>query len=414
LPIKNPFTSITKKIFTGVEDPFEEELRTLTGPKRIFQARTEFLTLGEPVIKFVNSIENTDEFPEEFPFVYDSFTENISNFGIKFNQNQLLTEAAVLKKYIKEEFKDEREEDTVVTDAVMTVFWSNLLIAYFDHVVESNIWRIHECCNSEEKKEIRRPDELIKKLIKDLSIAYAFRNLYTISSESGIPSGNPFDYQWVARMYLRKKMEATNSNAMDYIGDTRWYDGLEKLFGMYFKDNDKKSMSKLFTEVGIDNVKSMPVYLIVENGMPAFSTTIKSSPRTLEEVLREANPINRKFFREVINMVEFSFDLSVNLDYDVGIAVERGDGETLFELYPQTYTHSLVTPYNDLICIPEKILEALRNNAKEQLIDTLLKKGFEMDKIGRMVLILDGKIGWKRWNEILASLKEIANVKVED
>ncbi len=413
MPIKNPFTSVTKKIFTGVEDPFEEEFRTITGPKRVFQARTEYLTLGEPVIKFVDSLEKNENFPKDFPFTYNSFTENISKFGIEFDQNKLLEEAAILKEYIKKEFSDEREQCEIITDALMTVFWSNLLVAYFEHVVESNIWRIYECNNDDKSKKLPLPNEAIKKLIKDLSLAFAFRNLYVISSESGIPSGNPFDYQWVARMYLRKKMEYTESDAMDFIGDTRWYDGLEKLYGMYFESVEKKGLSKLFTESGIDTLKSIPVYLIVENGMPAFSTTIKSSPRTLEEVLKEANPVNRKFFREVINMVEFSFDLSISLDHDVGIAVERGDGETLFELFPQTYTHSIATPYNDLICIPEKILEVLRDNSKENIIDSLLKKGFEMEKTGRMVLALDSKIGWKRWNEILHLLKEIANVKLE-
>jgi hypothetical protein len=252
-------------------------------------------------------------------------------------------------------------------------------------------------------------EEEIKVLIKHLSLAYAFRNLSEIASNSGIPTGNPFDYQWVARFYIMKKIEDAEKIPMDFIGDTRWYDGIEKLFHKFFADNEKREYF-FFSEKGIDSILNIPIYLIVEDDMPAFETTIKSSPRTLEDFMREAKPSNRKFFREILSMVEYSFELSINLNNDVGLSVEKGAGEIIFELFPQTYIHSMLASYSDIICIPAKTLQKIREYS-EDLISRLLKTGFEADSEDKLTLILDHKISRERWILILDLLREIASIK---
>ena len=407
MPSRNPFMSRVKRLMTGREDNFNEELRNITGPKRIFQARTEAVTVSDRILEnqFQKySIGNLEGEKREI-YEYVPFTKDINGYGVHFNQSDLLKETTQLYYFSSDEFKDDRPKAEIYTNLLMIVFWTNLVKAYFEHVVESEVSRLKSLDLIS-----KTYDELIKEeetaaLLNSLTIAFAFRNLSVIAENSGIPSGNPFDYQWVARYYITKMIEESKNTASDYIGDTRWYDGVQKLFHRFFDKDYYFSSSN-----GIDGVLNIPVYLKVTDEMPAFETTIKSSPRTLDDVIRETNPSNRKFLREILSIVEYSFELSVSLSNDVGLSVEKGKGDITFEMYPQTYTHSLAASYCDIICIPEITLERVRETNPEA-IERLLQAGFEGDSEGKLTLVLDHKIGRKRWVNILKVLSDISGIK---
>ncbi len=108
--------------------------------------------------------------------------------------------------------------------------------------------------------------------------------------------------------------------------------------------------------------------------------------------------------------MEFSFDLSVNLDHDVGFAIESQDGKALLEMYPRTHTQSLRAPFCDMIALPEAALESLREEGREDLIKELIQLGFEMEASGKMILVLSEKIGWQRWNRTLTCIKRILKI----
>lgn len=412
MQVKNPFASFTHRIIGKMEDPLEQEIRSLSGPKRVFQARTEAALLSEWLVKNLLISDHEKTFDPAFLFEYAPFSLNTQRYGIHFAQNTLLKESHVLYYKIKEGFSDPRSDREIMTDCCMVVFWCNIACAFFHHIVESDLHRLH-ALGIKSKVFSEAIQQLpIQKLIGDLSLAFSFRILSDIAMEAGIPSGQPFDYQWVARFYLRRKVEAMNSGAMDYIGDVRWFDGLEKLAKYLFPDNTTNDVFKTLFSQGIDTLKNIPVYLDAQGQIPAFESTLKSSPRALEDVFFEMNPNNRKFFREVLNMVEFSFELAPSLDHDVGIAIERGAGDVLFELFPQTYTHSVVSPYQDLITVTDYTLSRLRDLEQTALIDRLIQSGFEMEPTGRLVFTLNPKIGWTKWNSVLGLLKEIIN-KIE-
>lgn len=413
MPVKNVFLSRVKEIMTGMNDPFEEELRSITGPKRIFSMKAEAVLLNGTLVQ---NIENAYEsvcrpaFPSTFPFQYHPFSAQAMEYGLFFDQKELLEETALLFRHIRETFCDRRKTAEVATDALMVVFWSNLLIGYFEHLVESELFRISQLQPTTPNFLSLLKDSEFSAVLLHMKLAYAFKNLYPISSYSRIPNGNPYDYQWVCRYYLRRKIDGFGGNAMDFVGETRWFDGLEKILRpLYGKDNYKQTL-KYYPLQGLDDLYNFPVYLTTQGQMPAFSTTIKSSPRTLEDVIGETKEANRKFFREILHMVEFSFDLSVNLENDVGLAVENAEGVALLELFPRTYTHSFLSPFCDLICLPESVLDTLREEGKEELIKELIVLGFEMETTGKMILVLSEKIGWKRWNRILACIKRMLKI----
>jgi len=390
-----------------MEDPFEEELRTISRQKRIFQARTENVLLKNQVVNSILSLESP-KFLKENIFTYKPFEEDPTIFGLYFDQNDLINETAALFRQVREHFKDTRENSEILTDCLMVVFWSNILMGYFEHILESEMYKFKELELWDRKFSEER--KRANSLVSDLETAYAFRNLSIIASESRIPSGNPYDFQWCARLYLSKKIESREAKSLDYIGNTRWYDGLLKLYSCLYEENKLKTAYKFFPEHGIDKLKTIPVYLDPGDQMPLFGTTVKSSPRTLEDVLRECNSFNGKFFREVLNLVEFSFELSVNLEYDVGLAIEKNDGTVLIELFPQTYIHSSNAAYLDILCIPEKVMELLREIGKETIIASLMEHGFESESGGRLVLKLDSEISWEKWNKILDLLRIIINL----
>ncbi len=409
MPTKNPFMSRAKLYAEGGEDNFTEGLRNITGPKRIFQARIEPVVINKRIFEKqlqTYSVDNLRGVKREI-YQYRPFTKKGQPYGVYFSQENLLQETTWLFYEVQKHFDDQRDPELIYTDLLMVVFWSNLARAYFEHIVESEFFKLNSMNVLKKSFAFCKEDDQAAGLLENLTLAYAFRNLSEIAGNSGIPSGNPFDYQWIARFYLMKKIKELDSVAMDYIGDTRWYDGMEKLVHKFFEDEAKHSYH-FFAETGIDFLKSIPVYLEVGDAMPVFETTIKSSPRTLEDVMRETKPENRKFFREILSLVEYSFELSVNLSHDVGLAIEKGENEVLFELFPQTFTHSMVATFTDIVCIPEETLNRLRNNADDALIERLIKAGFEGDSEGRLTLILTHKISWKRWNEVLDILKSIA------
>jgi hypothetical protein len=411
LPSRNPFMSRVKRLMTGREDDFNGELGNISGPRRIFQARTEAVLINERLMEkqFQNYSLNNLEHQDITLYKYQSFGKDAHRYGINFFQEAMLKETTGLFYLNSKHFKDERPKREIFTDLLMIVFWTNLMMGYFEHMVESEVYKLKSLNVLKKGYKEYLEEEEIKVLIKHLSLAYAFRNLSEIASNSGIPTGNPFDYQWVARFYIMKKIEDAEKIPMDFIGDTRWYDGIEKLFHKFFADNEKREYF-FFSEKGIDSILNIPIYLIVEDDMPAFETTIKSSPRTLEDFMREAKPSNRKFFREILSMVEYSFELSINLNNDVGLSVEKGAGEIIFELFPQTYIHSMLASYSDIICIPAKTLQKIREYS-EDLISRLLKTGFEADSEDKLTLILDHKISRERWILILDLLREIASIK---
>jgi len=411
LPSRNPFMSRVKRLMTGREDDFNGELGNISGPRRIFQARTEAVLINERLMEkqFQNYSLNNLETDDIQIYKYLSFGKDAHQYGISFFQEALLKETTGLFYLSGKKFKDERPKREIFTDLLMIVFWTNLMMGYFEHIVESEVYKLKSLGVLKKGYDEYLEETGISNLIKNLSLAYAFRNLSEIASNSGLPTGNPFDYQWVARFYIMKKIEKEGKVPMDYIGDTRWYDGIEKLFHKFFADNQKRDYF-FFSEKGIDTSLNIPVYLIVEEDMPVFETTVKSSPRTLEDFMREARPSNRKFFREILSMVEYSFELSINLNNDVGLSVEKGTSEIIFELFPQTYIHSLLASYSDIICIPEITMQKIRDYS-EDLISRLLKTGFEADSEGKLTLILDHKINRERWILILDLLREIAAIK---
>ncbi|MFP4460996.1 MAG: hypothetical protein ACOC34_01440 [Thermotogota bacterium] len=411
MPSRNPFMSRVKRLMTGREDDFNGELGNISGPRRIFQARTEAVLINERLMEkqFQNySLNNLAN--EEFQlYKYQSFGKDAHQYGIGFYQEAMMKETTGLFYLTSKKFKDERPKREIYTDLLMIVFWTNLMMGYFEHMVESEVYKLKSLNVLKKRYDEYLNETDIAELIKHLSLAYGFRNLSEIAANSGLPTGNPFDYQWVARFYIMKKIEKEGKIPMDYIGDTRWYDGIEKLFHKFFEDNEKRDYF-FFSEKGIDRILNIPVYLIVDDDMPVFETTIKSSPRTLEDFMREARPSNRKFFREILSMVEYSFELSINLNNDVGLSVEKGTGDIIFELFPQTYIHSLLASYSDIICIPEATMQKIRDYS-EVLISRLLKTGFEADSEGKLTLILDHKINRERWILILDLLREIAAIK---
>ncbi|MEA1885430.1 MAG: hypothetical protein U9N62_13080 [Thermotogota bacterium] len=411
MPSRNPFMSRVKRLMTGREDDFNGELGNISGPRRIFQARTEAVLVNERLMEkqFQNYSLNNLEHQDICLYKYQPFGKDALQYGINFFQEAMLKETTGLFYLNNKKFKDERPKREIFTDLLMIVFWTNLMMGYFEHMVESEVYKLKSLNVLKKGYNEYLEEEEIKELIKHLSLAYAFRNLSEIASNSGIPTGNPFDYQWVARFYIMKKIEDAEKIPMDFIGDTRWYDGIEKLFHKFFADNKKREYF-FFSEKGIDSILNIPIYLIVEDDMPIFETTIKSSPRTLEDFMREAKPSNRKFFREILSMVEYSFELSINLNNDVGLSVEKGAGEILFELFPETYIHSMLASYSDIICIPEITMLKIREYS-EDLISKLLKTGFEADSEGKLTLILDHKISRERWILILDLLRGIAAIK---
>jgi len=411
LPSRNPFMSRVKRLMTGREDDFNGELGNISGPRRIFQARTEAVLINERLMEKqfqIYSLNNLET--EAFQlYRYQSFAKDAHQYGICFFQESLLKETTGLFYLSSKKFKDDRSKREIFTDLLMIVFWTNLMMGYFEHMVESEVYKLTSLGVLKKGYHEYIQEKGISDLIRNLSLAYAFRNLSEIASNSGLPTGNPFDYQWVARFYIMKKIEKEGKIPMDFIGDTRWYDGIEKLFHKFFADNEKRDYF-FFSEKGIDTILNIPSYLLVEDDMPVFETTIKSSPRTLDDFMREAKPSNRKFFREILSMVEYSFELSINLNNDVGLSVEKGTGETLFELFPETYIHSLLASYSDIICIPETTMQKIRDYS-EELISRLLKTGFEADSEGKLTLILDHKINRERWVLILDLLREISAIK---
>ncbi len=411
MPSRNPFMSRVKRLMTGREDDFNGELGNISGPRRIFQARTESVLVNEKLMEkqFQNYSLNNLEHQDISLYKYQSFGKDPHQYGINFFQEAMLKETTGLFYLSSKKFKDERPKVEIFTDLLMIVFWTNLMMGYFEHMVESEVYKLKSLNVLKKGYKEFLEEEEIKVLIEHLSLAYAFRNLSEIAFNSGIPTGNPFDYQWVARFYITKKIEDADKIPMDFIGDTRWYDGIEKLFHKFFADNEKREYF-FFSEKGIDSILNIPVYLIVEDDMPVFETTIKSSPRTLEDFMREAKPSNRKFFREILSMVEYSFELSINLNNDVGLSVEKGAGEIIFELFPETYIHSMLASYSDIICIPEMTMQKIREYS-EDLISKLLKTGFEADSEGKLTLILDHKISRERWILILDLLRAIAAIK---
>ncbi len=409
---KNPFASFARRISGKMEDSFEQEIRSLSGPRRVFQARTEAALLSELLVKNLRKQDPPTTFQPTLLFHYRPFSLHPQEYGIYFAQNSLLQESHVLFGRVKIGFSDTRNDREVLTDCCMVVFWCNIACAYFHHIVESDLFRLRDLGLQAAFFPDILSDPAIGKLIQDLSLAYSFRILSDIAMEAGIPSGQPFDYQWIARFYLRRKVESMESAAMDFIGDVRWFDGLEKLAKNLFPSAPSKEVFKTLFYQGIDTLKNVPVYLDAQGQIPAFESTLKSSPRSLEDVYFEMNPSNRKFFREILNMIEFSFELSPNLDHDVGIAIERGAGDILFELFPRTYTHSVVSPYQDMITITDHTLARLRELNQAALIDRLIHSGFQMEPTGRLVFALNPKIGWNKWNATLALLKEIIN-KIE-
>ncbi|HRW91606.1 MAG TPA: hypothetical protein P5560_01515 [Thermotogota bacterium] len=409
MPVKNPFLSKAKLLATGVNDPFEEELRALSGPKRVFQFRIETVTLEDVFIVQTLAQPSFSLDPNQSTFRYHGFLKNPIRYGLFLDQDRLLRDARVLFEWCKNEFQDLRAPEEILTDSLMTVFWSSLFQGYFFHLVESHIFRLRELglFTPPGSEEIAGVFE--KPLMQDLSLAYAFRNLPQIVSFAGVPSGNPFDYQWVARYYLRQLMEVRKSRAMEFIGDTRWLDGAERFFSESFPQVPRRVFS-LLPESGIDTAVNIPVYLEYSTQMPAFSTTIKSGPRTLDNVLREAGELHRKFFREILNLVEFSLNLSINLDDDVGFSVENEQGQKVLELFPQTFTHSSLFPFRDVLEIPEEMMEHLRSEKKEEWIDELLQEGFETEPDGRLVLAFSSKMGWSRWTKIRGTLRKIMDL----
>jgi len=411
LPSRNPFMSRVKRLMTGREDDFNGELGNISGPRRIFQARTEAVLVNERLMEkqFQSYSLNNLDHQNISLYKYQSFGKDAHQYGICFFQEAMLMETTGLFYLSSNKFKDERPKREIYTDLLMIVFWTNLMMGYFEHMVESEVYKLKSLKVLKKDYNEYLEEHEIAELIKNLSLAYAFRNLSEIASNSGLPTGNPFDYQWVARFYIMKKIEEAGKIPMDFIGDTRWYDGIEKLFHKFFADNEKRDYF-FFSEKGLDSILNIPIYLIVEDDMPVFETTIKSSPRTLEDFMRETKPSNRKFFREILSMVEYSFELSINLNNDVGLSVEKGAGEIIFELFPQTYIHSMLASYLDIICIPEMTLQKIREYS-EDLISRLLKTGFEADSEGKLTLILDHKISRERWILILDLLREIAAIK---
>ena len=411
MPSRNPFMSRAKRLMTGREDDFNGELGNISGPRRLFQARTESVLINERLLEKLFQNYSADYFEKEDLklYQYHSFEKDAHQYGICLFQETLLKETTGLYECSAKVFKDDRPQREVFTDLLMVVFWTNLMMGYFEHIVESEVYKLKSLGILKKGYTQYLEEKDIAKLVKHLSLAFAFRNLSDIAANAGLPTGNPFDYQWVARYYIMKKIEKEGKAPMDFIGDTRWYDGIEKLFYQFFTDSEKQNYY-FFSEKGIDTVLNIPVYLIVEEDMPVFETTIKSSPRTLEDFMRETKPANRKFFREILSMVEYSFELSINLNNDVGLSVEKGTGETLFELFPQTYIHSMLASYADIICIPEITMEKIRNYS-EEMITRLLKTGFEADSEGKLTLILDHKLNRERWVLILDLLREIAAIK---
>lgn len=411
MPSKNPFMSRVKRLMTGREDDFNGELGNISGPRRIFQARTEAVLINERLMEnqFQKYSLNNLEQEDICLYEYQSFGKDAHQYGINFFQEAMLKETTALFYLTGNKFKDERPKREIYTDLLMIVFWTNLMMGYFEHMVESEVYKLKSLNVLKKGYDDYLNENDISELIKHLSLAYSFRNLSEIAFNSGLPTGNPFDYQWVARFYIMKKIEKESKIPMDFIGDTRWYDGIEKLFHKFFADNEKRDYF-FFSEKGIDTILNIPVYLIVEEDMPVFETTVKSSPRTLEDFMREAKPSNRKFFREILSLVEYSFELSINLNNDVGLSVEKGAGEIIFELFPQTYIHSLLASYSDIICIPEITMKKIREYS-EDLISRLLKTGFEADSEGKLTVILDHKINRERWILILDLLREIAAIK---
>ncbi|HPB86894.1 MAG: hypothetical protein KBC39_05085 [Thermotogae bacterium] len=413
MPVKNVFLSKVKEMVTGMNDPFVEELRSITGPKRVFPMKANATVLGNAFVeKIEKSYEGTNRplFPKEFSYEYHPFHSQISAYGIAFDQPSLLNEAALLFAHVRDSFCDKRGAKEIATDVLMVVFWANLLIGYFEHLVESELYRNKQLqlTNSDYLTLCR--EEEFRSILTDMKLAYAFKHLSLISAYSRIPNGNPFDYQWVCRYYLRRKIDVLGGSAMDYVGETRWYDGLERLLRALISKDSYNSVLKQFPMRGIDELHNIPVYLVVGDQMPVFSTTIKSAPRTLDDVLRETKETNQKFFREILHMVEFSFDLSVNLDHDVGFVIESPDGKTLLEMYPRTHTQSLLAPFCDVISLPESALDALREEGREELIKELIQLGFEMEASGKMILVLSEKIGWQRWNSTLSCLRRILKI----
>lgn len=413
MPVKNVFLSKVNEMVTGMNDPFVEELRSITGPKRVFPMKATATLLGN---RFVEKIEKPYEgisrplFPKEFSYEYHPFHSQISAYGIVFDQQRLLDEAALLFAHIRDSFNDPRSVKEIATDVLMVVFWANLLIGYFEHLVESELYRNKQLQLTTADYPTLCREEEFRSILTNMKLAYAFTHLSRISAYSRIPNGNPFDYQWVCRYYLRRKIDVLGGSAMDYIGETRWYDGLERLLRALTSKDTYKSVLKQFPLRGIDELHNIPVYLVAGDEIPAFSSTIKSAPRTLDDVLRETKEPNQKFFREILHIVEFSFDLLVNLDHDVGFAIESQDGKALLEMYPRTHTQSLRAPFCDMIALPEAALESLREEGREDLIKELIQLGFEMEASGKMILVLSEKIGWQRWNRTLTCIKRILKI----
>ena len=71
MPVKNVFLSKVNEMVTGMNDPFVEELRSITGPKRVFPMKATATLLGN---RFVEKIEKPYEgisrplFPKEFSY----------------------------------------------------------------------------------------------------------------------------------------------------------------------------------------------------------------------------------------------------------------------------------------------------------------------------------------------------------
>jgi hypothetical protein len=413
LPVKNVFLSKVKEMITGMNDPFVEELRSITGPKRVFPMKAECAALTHSHVEAIEKRYagcNKPKFPTSFPYQYKPFSTQISEYGIVFDQKQLIEEAAILFAHIRDSFCDQRDAANVATDAIMVVFWANLLIGYFEHMVESELYRNNLLRLSTGNYAFLSKESDFDTVITNMKLAFAFKNLPNMSTNARLPNGNPFDYQWVCRYYLRRKIDGFGGSAMDYVGETRWFDGLEKLIRSLSDKENYRPGLKFFSLQGLDDLHNIPVYLVAGSDMPAFSTTLKSTPRTLDDVLRETKEANQKFFREILHLVEFSFDLSVNLDHDVGLAIEAPDATPLLELFPRTYTHSYIAPFCDLICLPASVTEAIREEGREELLKELIQSGFEMETSGKMILVLSEKIGWKRWNHILASIKKILKI----
>ena len=53
MPVKNVFLSKVNEMVTGMNDPFVEELRSITGPKRVFPMKATATLLGNRVVETI-------------------------------------------------------------------------------------------------------------------------------------------------------------------------------------------------------------------------------------------------------------------------------------------------------------------------------------------------------------------------